>query len=116
MPEMHLKQIGVAHTPYQTVDDAPHQGFVDDTESTLEIFEKYANALSGIEHVHRVTVIYWAHLADRDSLTRSGETGAFTRRTLYRPNPLSICTCMVLRTDERRVHVRGLDLSMGHSS
>jgi tRNA-Thr(GGU) m(6)t(6)A37 methyltransferase TsaA len=109
MPEMCLERIGVAHTPYRTTDDAPHQGFADDAESMLEIFEEYEDALSGIEQVHRVTVVYWAHLADRDRLTGSDGTGAFTRRTPHRPNPVSVCTCMVLRADERRVHVRGLD-------
>ena len=109
MPEMRLEQVGVAHTPYRTTDDTPHQGFADDSESTLEIFEEYEDALSGIEEVHRVTVVYWAHMADRDHLVGSGGVGAFARRTPHRPNPLSICTCMVLSTDKRRIHVRGLD-------
>jgi tRNA-Thr(GGU) m(6)t(6)A37 methyltransferase TsaA len=106
---MTLERIGVAHTPYSTADDAPHQGFADDAESTIEISEEYEDALAGIKDVHRVTVIYWAHVADRDHLTGSDRTGAFTRRTPHRPNPLSVCTCMVLRTDGREVHVRGLD-------
>jgi tRNA-Thr(GGU) m(6)t(6)A37 methyltransferase TsaA len=109
MPEMCLEQIGVAHTPYQTADDAPHQGFADDAESTLEIFAKYEEALSGIEDVHRVTVVYWADETDRDHLVGSEGVGTFARRTPHRPNPLSICACMVLSTDGRRIHVRGLD-------
>lgn len=56
------------HTPYETADDAPHQGFADDAESTIEVFEQYEDALADIETAHRVTDIYWAHVADRDRL------------------------------------------------
>jgi len=109
MSELTLERIGVAHTPYSTTDDAPHQGFADDVESTIEVFEAYEDALASIEDIHRLTVIYWAHEADRDRLAGSDGTDAFTCRTPHRPNPLNICTCMVLRTDRREVHVHGLD-------
>lgn len=111
-PEMQLVSVGVAHTPYETTDEAPHQGFADDAESEIEIFEAYSHALAGIEDTHRLTVVYWAHEAERD---RAGESaaedwhGAFAGRGPNRPNPLSICTCLVLAVDGRRIRVRGLD-------
>lgn len=110
--EMQLVPVGVAHTPYETADEAPHQGFAGDAESTIEIFEMYGHALSGIEDTHRLTVVYWAHEADRDLFEEdAGEDwdGAFAGRGPNRPNPLNICTCMVLGVDGRRIRVRGLD-------
>jgi tRNA-Thr(GGU) m(6)t(6)A37 methyltransferase TsaA len=107
--ERTVAPIGVAHTPYETTDDAPPQGFADDTDAEIEVFEKYTDALAGIESVYRVTVIYWAHLADRAQLTGDDGDGAFTRRSPHRPNPLSVCTCMVLDSDDRRLSVSGLD-------
>jgi tRNA-Thr(GGU) m(6)t(6)A37 methyltransferase TsaA len=118
-----LVPIGVAHTPYETPKEAPHQGFADDAEAEIAIFEAYAEELSGIEEVLRVTIVYWAHLADRtpagegersrgnegnDGSDRDRE-GAFTRRGPSRPNPLSICTCTVLGVEGRRLRVSGLD-------
>lgn len=109
MSEMYLKQVGIAHTPYETSADAPHQGFAANAESTIEILEEYERALSGIDSVHRVTVVYWAHEAGRSSLVGHDGDGAFTRRSPHRPNPLNICTCLLLEVDGRRLRVRGLD-------
>lgn len=110
--EMQLVAVGVAHTPYETGDEAPHQGFAGDAESTIEIFEAYGYALEGIEDTHRLTVVYWAHEAERNRSEGSDEDdwqGAFVGRGPNRPNPLNICTCMVLAVDGRRIRVRGLD-------
>jgi formylmethanofuran dehydrogenase subunit E len=104
-----LTPVGVARTPYETTDDAPHQGFADDAEATIELFDQYADALAGVEDVVRLTVVYWADSADRSSLQGDDGVGAFARRTPNRPNPLSICTCMVLDVDGHRLRVRGLD-------
>lgn len=104
-----VQPIGVAHTPYPTPGDAPHQGFADDTESDIEIFDEYADALAGIHDVIRLTVVYWAHLADRTELCATDGTGAFARRSPDRPNPLSICTCTLLGVDDHTLRVTGLD-------
>lgn len=104
-----LRPIGVAHTPYETTDDAPHQGFADDAEATVEIFEAYADALAGVDDVLRLTVVYWADRADRTSLTDEDGVGAFAKRTPNRPNPLNICTCTVLGREGTTIRVRGLD-------
>lgn len=107
--ELELVPIGVARTPYDSPGDAPHQGFAADEESTVEIYEASADALSGMEQVHRVTVVYWGHLADRTRLVGDDGGGAFSRRSLHRPNPLGICTCLVLDVDDREIRLRGLD-------
>lgn len=104
-----LDPIGVAHTPYETRADAPHQGFADDTESELEVFDAHADALAGLEDVLRLTVVYWAHEADRSPVVGDDGTGSFARRGPTRPNPLNICACTVLGVDDRRIRVRGLD-------
>lgn len=104
-----LRPVGIAHTPYETPGDAPHQGFAAESDAEIEIFEDYADALEGIEDVYRVTVVYWAHLADRTGETGTDGGGAFARRSPNRPNPLSLCTCSLLGVDDRRLRVRGLD-------
>lgn len=104
-----VEPVGVAHTPYQTPEDAPHQGFADDAESEIEIYEAYTDALAGVEDVIRLTVVYWAHLADRTRLVGTDETGAFARHSPARPNPLSLCTCTLLGVDGEILRVRNLD-------
>jgi tRNA (Thr-GGU) A37 N-methylase len=46
LSELTLTPIGVAHTPYETTNDAPHQGFADDIEAEIEVFEDYTQFLS----------------------------------------------------------------------
>lgn len=104
-----LTPIGVVHSPYETPEDAPHQGFAAEAESVLEVFETYTDALAGIEEVLRLTVVYWAHEAERSAFAADDGDGAFARRGPNRPNPLGICTCTVLDVDERRIRVTGLD-------
>ena len=101
--------VGVAHTPYGDPVDAPHQGFADDAEATVEVYEPYADGLASVEDVVRLLVVYWADAADRESLLGDDGVGAFARRTPNRPNPLSVCTCTLLERDGRRLRVRGLD-------
>lgn len=103
-----LRPIGVVHTPYETPADAPHQGFADDAEGSVEVFEPYADALAGVAEVIRLTVVYWAHEADREAAAGDG-SGAFARRGPTRPNPLNICTGTVLAVEGREVRLRGLD-------
>lgn len=107
--EYRLHPIGVVHSPYESTDEAPHQGFADDAAATLEVFEAYSDALAGVEDVIRLTVLYWAHEADRDRLVGDDGEGAFARRGPGRPNPLGVCTCTVLDVDGGRIRVRGLD-------
>ena len=108
-----LSPVGVAHTPYDTPEDAPHQGFADDAEAKVEVFERYGDAMAGIDDVVRLTVVYWADRADRASLRGEDGVGAFARRTPHRPNPLSVCMCTLLERDGRRLRLRGLDAADG---
>lgn len=107
--EVVLEPIGIAHTPYETPDEAPHQGFADDEEARIEAFEQYADALAGIDDVVRLVVVYWADKADRTSLQGEGDTGAFAKRTPHRPNPVNICTCTLLERNGLELRIRGLD-------
>lgn len=109
MNEPCLRPIGVAHTPYAEPADAPHQGFAADEEAEIEIFASFADGLAGKEEVVRVTVLYWADRADRESLVGADGVGAFLRRTPHRPNPINVCVCSVVGVDGCRLTVRGLD-------
>lgn len=104
-----LEPIGVAHTPFAAPEDAPHQGFAAEAESTIEVFARFRPALAGLDGVHRVTVLYWAHLADRDKLQGADGEGALARRGPNRPNPISLCTGLLLDVGEGTLRVTGLD-------
>lgn len=117
---MELKRIGVVHSPYKSLQEIPRQGFFCAEESVIEIDEAYAPALEYVEEHAWLTVLYWAHLAERDRLVTTPPSGTrscgvFACRAPHRPNPLSLCTVKLLRREGRRLFVQHLDALDGSS-
>ena len=111
---MELQRIGVVHSPYKSLQQIPRQGFFSDEESVIEIDEAYAPALEHVEESEWLTVLYWAHLAERDRLVTTPPSGTcscgvFACRSPHRPNPLSLCAVKLLWREGRRLFVRHLD-------
>lgn len=111
---MELKSIGVVHSPYRSLEEIPRQGFFSEAESVIEIAEAYAPALEHIEELEWLTVLYWAHLAERDRLVTTPPSGTrscgvFACRAPHRPNPLSLCAVKLLRREGRKLFVQYLD-------
>ena len=111
---MELQRIGVVHSPYKSLQQIPRQGFFSDEESVIEIDEAYAPALEHVEESEWLTVLYWAHLAERDRLVTTPPSGTrscgvFACRSPHRPNPLSIFAVKLLRREGGRLFVLHLD-------
>ncbi len=47
--EIGLKTIGIIHSPYRDMDEAPFQGRTSPAECVVEVFEDYAEGLKDIE-------------------------------------------------------------------
>lgn len=115
-----LKPIGIARTPYKDMDEAPFQGSLSDKTAFIEIDEDYVEGLKDIECAKCLIVLYWAHLAERETLrtiTPWGPEirGVFACRSPARPNPINICIVEFLGREGNRLTVRGLDAVDGSS-
>jgi formylmethanofuran dehydrogenase subunit E len=108
-----LRPIGVVRSPYATPLDAPRQGELARKESVVEVEPRYQEGLAGIEAGARLLVVWWAHLADRDVLSRPGTDGVFAMRTPHRPNPVCLSEVEVVRRDAGRLVVVGLEATDG---
>jgi tRNA-Thr(GGU) m(6)t(6)A37 methyltransferase TsaA len=111
---MELTPIGIIHSPYQERGDAPRQGRQSDTELTLEIFPQFAAGLKDITRASHLIVLYWGDRADRavlQSKTPFSDVpiGVFASRSPNRPNPIAFCVAELIRCDENRLIVRGVD-------
>jgi len=109
-----LRQIGVVHSPYRELQDAPFQGKHANDESTLEIFEEYESALLDVEQCSHLIVLYWQDRADRSVLqcrTPWGPEvhGVFATRSPNRPNPIGLCVVDLLERHGRFLRVKGMD-------
>lgn len=108
-----MRPIGVVRSPYATPLDAPRQGEFAHAEAVLDIEGAFEEGLAGIEAGDALLVLWWAHLADREVLSRPGTDGVFAMRTPHRPNPICVSEVSVVRREGARVVVRGLEATDG---
>ncbi len=111
---MHLKHIGIIHSPFLSKESAPRQGRKSKEVSTIEIFSEFADGLKHIEEVSHLIVLYWGHLGDRNVL--QGKTpfsekpiGVFSSRSPQRPNPIAFCVVKLLKRSKNTLKVEGID-------
>ena len=106
--------IGRISTPWTSRMETPRQGRPDGPVCTIEIFEPWIQALTGVERFERLEVLYWLHQSRRDLVLQSpasnGEVhGTFSLRSPVRPNPLGTSLVKFVGVEGARVLVRGLD-------
>ena len=118
MSGMKLISIGTIHSPYKTLDDAPHQGRYSDKQVELEINPEYVEGLKDIDGASHLIVLYWFHLARRDTLQSRtpfspDPKGVFACRSPSRPNPIAFCVVELLRREGNRLFVKGIEAVEG---
>lgn len=111
---MHLKEIGRIHSPYKNKGDAPRQGRASKEEMILELHEAFKGGLEGLEKGDHILVIYWGDRADRDVLIskppmKEESYGVFASRSPNRPNPLAVNVAKILKIEDSKLTLVGLD-------
>ena len=107
-----------SETPWQTRRDCPRRGdMVEGPLCTLHIDSRWAVALTGLDGVAHVQVLYWMDEARRDlvlQIPRGGTpAGTFALRSPVRPNPIASSVAALVSVEGTRVSVRGLDCRNG---
>lgn len=110
---MKLKPIGVIHSPYKNIKDAPFQGNVKE-RCEIEIFKEYEKGLKDIEAWKHLIIIYLLDKAKRDTLLTlspfdSKIHGVFAVRSAHRPNPIGIAVVDLIEVNGNRLVVSGID-------
>lgn len=92
---------------------------IQETVSELEVFEQWQELLHGIEGFSHILVLYWPHLIDpaRRKLKRVHpmgrrdlpEQGIFSTCSPARPNPILVTAVPLLKRENNRLHVQGLE-------
>lgn len=109
-----LEFIGRIRTPWNSRAETPRQGKEDGPVCRIEVFDKWAPALKGLEEFETIFVIYWLHQSRRDLVTQSprsngATSGTFALRSPVRPNPLGLAQVRLVGIEGSVVSVRGLD-------
>ncbi len=88
--------------------------------SLIKIYDKYIDALSGLDQFSHIHVFYWFHKSDTPSKRnilrvhpRGKEsnpiTGVFATHSPVRPNLIAFLTCKILSIDENFIKVDTID-------
>jgi len=107
--------IGTIHTPWRTRAECPKnpresKGAV----CTIEMDERYAAGLAGIEAFTHIVVLYFMDQARRDLITQVPRhmgvaRGTFALRSPVRPNPIALSVAKLLKVEGNRLSVAGID-------
>jgi tRNA-Thr(GGU) m(6)t(6)A37 methyltransferase TsaA len=125
--EMVLKPIGVIHTDASDNQIKEEQREV---EAIVEIFPEFEEALEGLDGYSHLFIISYLHKLRPDQigflkvkpkrLTRRGFSleelptlGVFALDSPTRPNPIGLTLVRLLKRDQRKVRVAGIDLFDG---
>lgn len=105
--------IGRIRTPWRTRGECPRNARGSDAECRIELDMRYAAALDGVETCTHLVVLYFMHQARRDLAVQvsrhSGRRGTFALRSPVRPNPIAMSVVRLVRVEETRLTVVGLD-------
>ncbi len=106
--------IGRIHTPWARREDCPKHARESDAVCTIEVEERYAPALAGVETCTHLLVLYWMHRSRRDLVLQvprhyGEQRGTFALRSPVRPNPIAASVVKLVAIEGPRLSVVGLD-------
>ncbi|MEM3695048.1 MAG: tRNA (N6-threonylcarbamoyladenosine(37)-N6)-methyltransferase TrmO [Candidatus Bathyarchaeia archaeon] len=93
-------------------------------EAIITVFPEFCAGLKGIEEFSHLIVLYWIHLRDEEKERRTllvfprrhavnVEVGVFACRSPSRPNPIGLCVVELVRVEDCKLIVSGLDAFEG---
>ena len=117
LPDGHdasLYFIGRIHTPWKERKDCPKNARGSDAVCTIEVDPRWAPALTKLETLSHVIVLYWMDRSRRDLVLQTprhyGEQfGTFALRSPARPNPIALSVARLVGIEGNRLKVVGLD-------
>jgi len=117
LPEQYdasLYFIGRIHTPWKERKDCPKNPRESDAVCTIEVDPRWAPALTRVETLSHIIVLYWMDRSRRDLVLQApqhyGEQfGTFALRSPARPNPIALSVARLLKVDGTKLQVVGLD-------
>ena len=104
---------GRIRTPWKKRSECPRNARGSDAVCTIELDERYAAALDGVETCTHLVVLYFMDRARRDLVVQvsrhSGRRGTFALRSPVRPNPIAMSVVRLVRVERTKLSVVGLD-------
>ena len=109
--------IGRIHTPWKERKECPKnagEARERGTVCTIEVDSRWAKALAGVETCTHLWVLYWMDRSRRDLVVQvpghyGVGRGTFSLRSPVRPNPIAMSVVQLVKVEETKLSVIGLD-------
>ena len=106
--------IGRIRTPWKRRQDCPKNARQSDAVCTVELDPRWLKALTGLDGVSHVLLLYWMDKARRDLVLQAPRhyaerRGTFALRSPARPNPIAVSVARLVGIDGNKLAVVGLD-------
>jgi len=106
--------IGRIRTPWTRREDCPKNPRESGAICTIEVNERWADALTGIETCSHLLVLYWMDRARRDLAIQvprhyDEARGSFALRSPVRPNPIATSVVRLIERNGRVLSISGID-------
>jgi tRNA-Thr(GGU) m(6)t(6)A37 methyltransferase TsaA len=109
-----LYYVGRIRTPWKRREECPKNARESDAICTIEVDQRWAEGLKGVESCTHLVVLYWMDRSRRDLVLQAprhyGEQrGTFALRSPARPNPIAMSVVRLVRLEGAKLEVVGLD-------
>jgi len=106
--------IGRIRTPWTERKQCPKNARGSDVVCTLDVDKRWAAGLKDVETCSHLAVLYWMDRSPRNLVLQvpghyGVQHGTFALRSPARPNPIALSVVRLLRIEENRLSVVGLD-------
>ena len=106
--------IGRIRTPWQERKDCPKNARESDAVCGIEVDRRWAAGLKDVASCSHLVVLYWMDRASRNLTLQvpahyGVQRGTFALRSPARPNPIAMSVVRLLRVEDNKLAVVGLD-------
>jgi tRNA-Thr(GGU) m(6)t(6)A37 methyltransferase TsaA len=106
--------IGRIRTPWITREACPKNGRESEAICRIELDDRFAQGLAGVETCSHLIVLYWMDRARRDLIVQAPRhyasgRGTFALRSPVRPNPIALSVVRLVKIEGTALSVVGLD-------
>jgi len=106
--------IGRIHTPWKERKDCPKNARGSKAVCTVELDERFRAGLKDVETCSHLVLLYWMDKAPRNLVLQvpghhGAQHGTFALRSPARPNPIAMSVVRLLRIEDGKLSVIGLD-------